>query len=974
MTAVALCALILLALISLPASAQSISFAGLQTTVPASGLNAPYSVGVDGAGDVFIADTGNNRIVEVPATCNSTSCQIVLPASGLNSPEGVAADGLGNVFIADTHNNRVLEIPAGCTTSSCQQIVGGGFSNPAGLGLDEAGDLFIADFNNNRVVELPVGCTSTSCQTTSPASGLNGPAGVAVDTAGDLFIADYYNNRIVKLPAGCATSSCEVALGSGLSAPAGVAVDRTGNVYVVDTGNNRVVDIPSGCTSSSCQTTVTTGLNGPLGLAVAVNAAGDVFVADTYNSRVLEVQRYAVNFGSIKIGSNTTITLTYNVNTSTTLSANAVALTQGASNMDFVSASGSTCVGSQIAGSTCTVTVTFGPLAPGLRNGAIQILSSTGAVLATTAVTGQGIAPAIAYLPGPAQIQVGSGFYGTFAVVDASGNIYVADTYNYNVIEIPSGCASATCQLSVGSGLNSPYAVAVDGLDNVYIADTGNNRVIEVPVGCTTSSCIVVVATGLNSPEGVAVDGYGNIFIGDTHNNRIVEVPAGCSSSSCWTIMGVGLNEPAGLAVDGWGNLYVADYNNNRVVEIRAGCFSAACQTTLVSGLSGPGGVAIDAAGDLFVADFNNSQVLEIPAGCTSTSCQTSIGTGLKNPAGVAVDSFGDVFIADSGNSRVLEEQRSQIPSLMFPATALKGTSSAQTVTLQNIGNAPLTFSGISVGTNFTLSAGSTTCSTSSSLAPGASCNVAVVCTPTASGNLSGTLTLTDNALNGAPANQQIPLTCNGQGLNVTPSNLNFGTVELYSWNEQTVTVTNATTSAININSVSLQPGSANYWEYPFVNFCWGSLAPGKSCQIWVFFFANQVGTEIATLNINNSTGGGSTQPVSLTANVVHPVAQFNPWDLNFWNQAVGSKTTWPVQLKNVGQTNLNISSIGIGGWNPGDFSQSNNCPASLAPGANCTINVTFDPTQRNYRQAALIVYDNVWGGQSVVGLQGFGH
>ncbi|MGA9529095.1 MAG: choice-of-anchor D domain-containing protein, partial [Terriglobales bacterium] len=508
-----------------------------------------------------------------------------------------------------------------------------------------------------------------------------------------------------------------------------------------------------------CQTTVATGLDGPLGLAVAVNAAGEVFVADTYNSRVLEVQRYSVNFGSIKLGSNTTATLTYSVNASTTLSANAIALTQGSTNMDFASASGSTCVGSQIAGSSCSVTVTFSPLAPGLRNGAIQILSSTGAVLATTPVTGQGIAPALAYLPGPAQTQVGSGFYGTFAVVDASGNIYVADTYNYNVIEIPAGCASATCQVSIGSGLNSPFSVAVDGLDNVYIADSGNNRVIEVPVGCTTSSCIITIASGLNSPEGVAVDGYGNIFIGDTHNNRIVEVPAGCSSTSCWTIMGVGLNEPAGLAVDGWGNLYVADYNNNRVVEIRSGCFVAACQSTIASGLSGPGGVAIDAAGDLFVADFNNSQVLEIPAGCTSTACQSFIGTGLKNPAGVAVDSFGDVFIADSGNSRVLEEQRSLAPSLSFATLALN-SSAPQTVTLQNIGNAALSFTKIAASANFTVNAGTTTCSTSSPLAPGASCSVAVACTPAATGTVSGTLTLASNALNGAPTTQAITLSC----------------------------------------------------------------------------------------------------------------------------------------------------------------------------------------------------------------------
>ena len=760
--AAALCTFVLLAAFSAPLAGQSVSFAGLQTTV-GTGLSGPNVVAVDGAGDVFIGDTGNNRVVEVPAYCTSSACQIIV-ATGLNSPEGVAVDGAGDVFISDTHNNRVVEVPAGCTSSSCQIVVGSGFSDPAGLAVDSAGDLFVADFNNNQVVELPAGCTSGTCQTIVPATGLSGPAGVGVDGLGDIFIADYYNNRVVELPTGCTSSSCQTTVGGGLSSPASVALDSAGDVFIANRGNSIVTEVPAGCTTSSCQITVGSGLNGPLGLAVAVDEAGNVYIADTNNNRVVEVQRTTVSFGSVNIGSSDSVTLTYNITASVTLASNAVALTQGAANMDFAATSASTCAGSQSAGNTCTVTINFAPLAPGLRAGAIQLLSSTGGVLATTLISGQGIGPAIAYVSSPAQTQIGTGFSGTFAVVDAAGNVYVADTYNSRIVEVPVGCASSSCQVTVGSGLNNPYAVAVDGAGNVYIADTGNNRLVEVPVGCTTSSCMVVLATGLNSPEGVAVDGFGNVFIGDTHNNRIVEVPAGCTSSSCEVAFGSGLNEPAGLAVDGLGNLYVADYNNNRIVEIRAGCTSTSCQTTIASGVSGPGGVAVDAAGDLFVAEYSSSQVLEVPAGCTSSSCQSTVGIGLKNPAGVAVDGMGDIFIADSLNSRIVDVPRALTPWLTFSSTPIGGASSPQTVTVQNIGNEALTFSSFAASTNFTLNASTTTCSTTSPLAVGASCNVAVECTPTVSGNLSGTLTLTDNALNGAPSTQKIGLSCTGAG------------------------------------------------------------------------------------------------------------------------------------------------------------------------------------------------------------------
>jgi hypothetical protein len=160
---------------------------GTQTTVD-SGLSSPTGVAVDGAGDVFIADTLNNRVVEVKANGTQTTVD-----SGLSSPTGVAVDGAGDAFIADEKNNRVVEVKSHGT----QTTVGSGFSFPYGVAVDDLGDVFIADTGNNRVVEVKVDGTQTTV-----GAGLNWPRGVAADGAGDVFIADENNGRVLKVTAG----------------------------------------------------------------------------------------------------------------------------------------------------------------------------------------------------------------------------------------------------------------------------------------------------------------------------------------------------------------------------------------------------------------------------------------------------------------------------------------------------------------------------------------------------------------------------------------------------------------------------------------------------------------------------------------------------------------------------------------------------------------------------------------------------
>jgi sugar lactone lactonase YvrE len=749
----ATCAVWLLGALSASAHAQNVTFAGVQTTVAQgtvlSAELCPYSVALDRAGDVFLADYCNDRVVEVPAGGGAP----ITVGSGLSSPHGVAVDGAGDVFIADTFHNQVVKVPVG---GGLQTTVGSGLNSPYGVTVDGAGDVFIADSGNNRVVKVPAG---GGAQTTV-GSGLNGPESVAVDQAGDVFIADTFNTRVVKVPAG---GGAQTTVGGGLSYPTGIAADQAGNVFIADYFNNDIVEVPA---NGGAQITVASNLNQPGG--VAVDGAGDVFVADTFNNRVLEQQDVAVNFGKVNVcpgaqttpaPCNQTLTLNYNVAATTTFGTTNV-VTQGAPNLDFKLSSGGTCTGTVAAGTACTVNVSLAPLSPGARMGAVRLTDNSGKLLVNTMVHGIGQGPAIAFGPG-IQTAVGSGLNGPSGVaVDEAGDVFIADTNNNRVVKVLAGGGAQT---TVGSGLSFPSAAAVDGAGDVFIADFNNNRVVDVPAGGGTQLTVNTGSYTLSRPYGVAVDGAGDVFITDAGNNRVLEVPAGGGAP---TTVGSGLSNPHAVAVDGAGNVFIG--HAGPVVEVLAG---DAGQTTVNTGsytLEGTYGLAVDGAGDVFIADAINNRVVEVPAGGAT---QTTVGSGLSFPDGVAVDGAGDVFITNYINSEVVELQRSQAPSLTFAATLVGSASSDSplSVTIQNIGNQPLDAitPGLVVGANFLQVAGSGTpadCTSSFSLQPGANCNLSISFKPTTIGSLTSTATFTDNALNTTPsASQSIALQGIGQ-------------------------------------------------------------------------------------------------------------------------------------------------------------------------------------------------------------------
>ncbi|EQD76616.1 NHL repeat containing protein, partial [mine drainage metagenome] len=107
----------------------------------------------------------------------------------------------------------------------------------------------------------------------------------------------------------------------------------------------------------------------------------------------------------------------------------------------------------------------------------------------------------------------------------------------------------------------------------------------------------------------------------------------------------------------------------------------------------------MDGAGNVYIADTFNDRVVEVTPSGTQTVLNVSVsGGGLNGPTGVAVDGAGDVYIADASNHRVVEVGRTQ-QSLTFANTAVGATSAAQTVTLANIGNQPLSIASLTNAT-----------------------------------------------------------------------------------------------------------------------------------------------------------------------------------------------------------------------------------------------------------------------------------
>lgn len=283
-------------------------------------FDSPSGVAISEAGGivtaVYVADTNNHAIRRIN-TSPSVTVDIYagFPSPGnidaqgtnarFNSPSGVATDSAGNVYVADSGNNSIRTIvPGGVVstlagTGSVGSVDGNGtsasFYSPKGLAVREdvtGVTLFVADIGNSLVRKIDpsmdvttfsgVKAVAGSADGTGAVARFNVTGALATDCTGNVYVADSANNMIRKItPSGEVTTP--VGLGAGFSSPMGVAVNCSNNdVYVADNGSNSIIRInPAGVKTSI------TNVASPNG--VAIDSAGNVYVADTGNTRISKI-------------------------------------------------------------------------------------------------------------------------------------------------------------------------------------------------------------------------------------------------------------------------------------------------------------------------------------------------------------------------------------------------------------------------------------------------------------------------------------------------------------------------------------------------------------------------------------------------------------------------------------------------------------------------------------------------------------
>lgn len=321
-------------------------FSGDGGPATSASLRSPYGVAADAAGNLYIADPGDNRIRKISAngTITTVAGDGIAGFSGdggpaiaasLAAPHGVAVDAAGNLYIADSNNNRIRKVDASgvITTVAGNGIAGfsgdGGSATgtslfgPYGVVVDAARNLYIADIFNIRVRKVTTAGIITTvagngqydysrCASGAAISAsLGEPSSVTVDAAGGLYVGDSANDCILKVGASGAIITVAgngfhgfsgdggLATGASMRFPDGVAVDAAGNLYIADSGNNRIRKVGAdgiittvagdGTAAFSGDGGPATGasLAGPRG--VAVDAAGNLYIADSSNARVRKV-------------------------------------------------------------------------------------------------------------------------------------------------------------------------------------------------------------------------------------------------------------------------------------------------------------------------------------------------------------------------------------------------------------------------------------------------------------------------------------------------------------------------------------------------------------------------------------------------------------------------------------------------------------------------------------------------------------
>ncbi len=629
-------------------------------------IGGPQGVAVDVTGNAYFTNSnsifkldpsgvltrvaGNSRYGYSGDGGPATSAQLAVSCFYLicgNGPNGLAVDAAGNIFVADSGNNRIRRISSSGIITTIAGGGGRGFSGdggpavnaqlaaPVGVAVDGTGNLFIADCFNSRIRKVSPGgiITTVAGNGTGGRAGDGGPAtnasvypiGVATDNSGNLFVADgrvirkISSNGIIMTVAGNQavtgfSGDGGQASDASLSYPTGLTVDSAGNLYIVDysyfledapDGNARIRKISAGGTITTVAGNGTAGFSGDGGRAtsaalapsgVAVDASGNVFVADYSASRIREV--------------STTGTIA-------TIAGNGAFC---CSSPDGVAAGSA-----QLSGPSAVALDAAGNLfiADG---GLIRKILPSG-IITTVAGGGQDLpgdgGPATA-----TQLSYPSGL-----AVDGAGNLFIAD---YGANRVRKVSANGTISTVTGSGTvnAAPFGVAIDSAGNLYIVDCCyNNRVRKVAPDGTITTVVgngtpgysgdggLAINAQLVHPRGVAVDRAGNFFVADSFVRKVTASGIITTLAGFAGLSPMSIGEPSGVAIDSAGNLFITEPLYDLVQEISPSGIVTTLAGTGTPGFSGDGGpstnaqlsgptaVAVDAAGGVYVTETGDSDL-----------------------------------------------------------------------------------------------------------------------------------------------------------------------------------------------------------------------------------------------------------------------------------------------------------------------------------------------------------------------------
>ena len=411
--------------------------------------------------------------------------------------------------------------------------------------------------------------------------------------------------------------------------------------------------------------------------------------------------------------------------------------------------------------------------------------------------------------------------------------------------------------------------------------------------------------------------------------------------------------------------------------------------STTVGSTSAPMTVTVKNTGT--AAATLTSETTAAPFVVSATTCGATLAAGASCTVSVefkptaAVASSGSLSIADNATGSPQTVSLSGTgtspltvsvtpTSLAFASTLVGSTTAAQLVTIKNTGASAVTLTSETItGTNassFLKSA--TTCTTT--LAAAASCTVSVEFKPAAAGSLTASLSIADNAT-GSP--QTVALSGTGTApltVSLTPTSLAFASTPVGSTTAaQLVTIKNTGTSAVTLTSETITGTNATSFIKSATT-CTTSLAAAASCTVSVEFKPAAAGSLTASLSVvDNATGSPQTVALTGTGTVASSVT-LTPASIAFPTTVVGATSdAVVVTVKNAGTTAVTISSILVGGTNATSFLELNNCPASLAASASCSLYIAFKPTVAGALSGSVSVTDTATGSPQKVALTGTG-